>query len=561
VHITNRRDDTDSDRKNIAVGRHARTLRRALSASEFEDDEDHQPSRGACISRSWLPSHPRALKPLTAACGSRKPPLRDSQSSAALTCVPERLPPQTLLVASAVASARAACPSGTSLDTSIENFPAAHRIATDDAAYGASDVTVASDFSVHYDTYFKVVRTYCGVHTPYSCVPRTYVLTLCGATAPTTYTNGTALPEDAKHFTIPVTGIGLPGSTPVTFVEMLDLRDAIELVNPQYVHSPCVQKLEETEQIDTVDTDWAARAAAHEDVQVVFTDSWNTAQIDKDVVFDASSDPGALARAEWIKFMSVFFNEEEKANLYFAREKAAFEATAASTASLSAALYADAANRKTCAWVQKYVSWTTGATEYHVSYSVYKQELCVGAGMTPATDAVDLALDAPAYKMVFTSLADFHAKLVTYDVIIDETYQLSPPRRDEGRRADQPRDRRRRHVRRAQGGRSAPARGCPRDRRRDQPDGRQRQRPGLVRVRDCAARARADGPRAPRLARRHRGAGGGVLALLPRRARRRDADGERQGPVRHLARRGDRADVPEQPRAPLGRLSRGKRGV
>lgn len=366
------------------------------------------------------------MKPLTAACGSRKPPLRDSQSSAALTCVPERLPPQTLLVASAVASARAACPSGTSLDTSIENFPAAHRIATDDAAYGASDVTVASDFSVHYDTYFKVVRTYCGVHTPYSCVPRTYVLTLCGATAPTTYTNGTALPEDAKHFTIPVTGIGLPGSTPVTFVEMLDLRDAIELVNPQYVHSPCVQKLEETEQIDTVDTDWAARAAAHEDVQVVFTDSWNTAQIDKDVVFDASSDPGALARAEWIKFMSVFFNEEEKANLYFAREKAAFEATAASTASLSAALYADAANRKTCAWVQKYVSWTTGATEYHVSYSVYKQELCVGAGMTPATDAVDLALDAPAYKMVFTSLADFHAKLVTYDVIIDETYQLAP---------------------------------------------------------------------------------------------------------------------------------------
>ena len=216
-------------------------------------------------------------------------------------------------LALAILGAVSSCPGGISPDISIENFPAAHRIATDDAAYGASYVTVASDFSVHYDTYFKVVRTYCGTHTPYSCVPRTYVLTLCGATAPTTFTNGTALPEDAKHFTIPVTGIGLPGSTPVTFVEMLDLRDAIELVNPQYVHSPCVQKLEETEQIDTVDTDWAARAAAHEDVQVVFTDSWNTAQIDKDVVFDASSNPGALARAEWIKFMSVFFNEEEKA--------------------------------------------------------------------------------------------------------------------------------------------------------------------------------------------------------------------------------------------------------
>ena len=332
---------------------------------------------------------------------------------------------RVLLISLLALSAEGACPGGISLDISIENFPATHRIATDDTAFGASDVTVASDFSVHYDTYFKVVQTLCGAHAPSGCVPRTYVLTLCGATTPTKYTNGTAFPADTTHFTIPVAGVATAGSTPVTFLEMLDLRDSIELVDPTSVHSPCLQHLEETEQIDTAKnawgtTSWADRAAAHEDVQVVFTDSWGTgaSDTDKDVVFDATSDPGALARAEWIKFMSVFFNEEEKANLYFAREKAAFEATAANTARLSAAA------GKTCAWVQKFVSWTTGATEYHVSYSAYKQELCVGAGMTPATDAADLALDAPAYKMVFTSLADFHAKLVTYDVIIDETYQV-----------------------------------------------------------------------------------------------------------------------------------------
>lgn len=372
------------------------------------------------------------LETPSAACRSRNPPLRDSQSSAALTRVPDPIPLQALLVASAVASARAACPSGTSLDTSIEHFPAAHRIATDDSAYGASEVTVASDFSVHYDTYFKVVRTHCGPHAIWGCVPRTYVLTLCGATAPEQYANGTALPADAKHFTIPVEGVALPGSTPVTFLEMLDLRDAIELLDPTYVHSPCLQHLEETEQIDTTKneygtTTWAARAAAHEDVQVVFTDSWGTGAsgTDKDVVFDATADPGALARAEWIKFISVFFNAEEKANLYFAREKAAFEATSASTASLSASLYGgeSASAGKTCAWVQKYDDWYTGATEYHVSYTTYKQELCVGAGMTPAVDAADLALTTPAYKMVFTNVDDFHAKLKTYDVIIDETYQ------------------------------------------------------------------------------------------------------------------------------------------
>lgn len=372
------------------------------------------------------------LETPSAACRSRNPPLRDSQSSAALTRVPDPIPLQALLVASAVASARAACPSGTSLDTSIEHFPAAQRIATDDSAYGASEVTVASDFSVHYDTYFKVVRTHCGPHAMWGCVPRTYVLTLCGATAPVQYANGTALPADAKHFTIPVEGVALPGSTPVTFLEMLDLRDAVELLDPTYVHSPCLQHLEETEQIDTTKneydtTTWADRAAAHEDVQVVFTDSYGTGAsgTDKDVVFDATADPGALARAEWIKFISVFFNAEEKANLYFAREKAAFEATSASTASLSASLYGgeSASAGKTCAWVQKSVDWYTQAISYEVSYTTYKQELCVGAGMTPAVDATDLALTAPAYKMVFTSLDDFHAKLKTYDVIIDETYQ------------------------------------------------------------------------------------------------------------------------------------------
>ena len=295
--------------------------------------------------------------------------------------------------------------------------------------YGASDVTVASDFSVHYDTYFKIVQTHCAAHSPSSCVPRTYVLTLCGADAPTQYTNGTAFPENAKHFTIPVAGIGLASSTPLTFLEMLDLRDSIELVDPQYLHSPCVQQLEETEQIDTVEnhwstTSWADRAAAHEDVQIVFTDSWGTgaSNTDKDVVFDATGDPGALARAEWIKFMSVFFNEEEKANLYFAREKAAFEATSASTASLSAALFAGTTAGKTCAWVRRKVDWFTSATSYEVMYDTYKQELCVGAGMTPATDAEDLARDDPTYAMSFTNLADFHAELIAYDVIIDETY-------------------------------------------------------------------------------------------------------------------------------------------
>ena len=334
------------------------------------------------------------------------------------------------MVVTAFASARAACPAEFILDTNTQHFPAVNRIATDGATYGASDVTVAGDFSVHYDTYFKVVTTHCGPHLDVaSCTPKTYVLSLCGASKPTKFSNGTDLPADVPHFTIPVTGVAVPGSTPVTFLEMLGLRDSIKLVNPAWVHSPCVQHLEETQAIDTehgeYDTppgNWEARAASHPDVQLVFTDSWGTgkSKTNRDVVFDASSDPGALARAEWIKFVSLFFNEEERANLYFSRERAAYETIARRAKALSEG-GETVGSKKTCAWIQKFVPWT-GPEEYHVSYTTYKQELCVGAGMVPATDPVDLALPNPTYKTVFTNITEFHVALKTYDVLVDETY-------------------------------------------------------------------------------------------------------------------------------------------
>jgi hypothetical protein len=332
--------------------------------------------------------------------------------------LPFSVPLQAFFLSATVVSVSAACSNAGSLDTSSSYFAAVNRIATDDSVSGASDVTVAGDFTVHYDTYFKVVQTHCGTHQPSGCVPQTYILRLCGGAEPTAYNNGTALPTDSKHFTIPVSGVALPGSTPVTFLEMLGLRDKIKLVNPTYVHSPCVQELEESEQIDTQGstwgtTDWADRAGTHAEVEVVFTDSWSTGAsgTDRDVVFDASSDPGVLARAEWIKFVSVFFNEEERANVYFGREQVAFNTIATSTAAL-----ADANTEKSCIWVSHYDG------TYTLSFSTYKQELCVGAGLTPWTDATALA--AGSYAKYLTSDSELHAILKTIDVVIDETYHF-----------------------------------------------------------------------------------------------------------------------------------------
>ena len=149
-------------------------------------------------------------------------------------------------------------------------------------------------------------------------------------------------------------------------------------------------------------------------IDAVFTDSWGTAGTgtDKDIVFDASNDPGALARAEWIKFMALFFNEEERANLYFDREKAAFEYTSALAAT------AAGSTTKKCAWV----SLSLGS--YVLDFTTYKTEFCRAAGMTPVTDAA--LVSAGTYTKTFADKAAFVAALADYDVVIDETYIASP---------------------------------------------------------------------------------------------------------------------------------------
>ena len=318
-------------------------------------------------------------------------------------------------------TAHAACISATNpLDTNREYFSSVGRITAEGYATGADDIVVAEDFSVHYDTYFKVVKTLCGTNAPSTCTPTTYVLRMCGASAPTAYSNGTDLPSDAKHFSVPLTDVGVGQSTPVTYLEMLGLRDAIKIIDPQHVHSPCLQKLEEEGSIEAqynpwggVD-EWAAAIAAMPSIDAVFTDSWGTADTgtDKDIVFDASADPGALARAEWIKFVALFFNEEERANLYFDREKTAFEYTSARAAGVAGSTV------KKCAWVSK------GYSGYELLFTTYKTEFCSGAGMTPVTDAA--LVSAGTYKKPFADKAAFVAALADYDVVIDETYIASP---------------------------------------------------------------------------------------------------------------------------------------
>jgi len=300
-------------------------------------------------------------------------------------------------------------------------FPANTRIAYDGAIAGAAEVTVASDFSVSYHKHFKVVKNL------KMSPPAVYILRICGSDAPTKYSDGTYIESDAKHFSVPVKGFALGWSTPVPFFEQLDLMDKVKLANPQYMHSPCMHDAIKAGTIKSeVGADaFSSAAPAQTDVELVLSSSpyvnWQNVTkrsggcyCDKDVFFDGPADDTPLGRAEWIKFIATFFNEEDRANLIFSREKAAYDATKALAAS-AAALYELTNSKKKCAWVNDYLG-------YKVDMHPYKNTYCIDAGMEPFS----ISLPSGTTSKTYATTAELATALADVDVIIDETYAGDP---------------------------------------------------------------------------------------------------------------------------------------
>lgn len=79
-------------------------------------------------------------------------------------------------------------------------------------------------------------------------------------------------------------------------------------------------------------------------------------------VCSAYADPGVLNRAEWVKFVAVFFNKEVEANKLFSTIVTDYQKTNASARAAAGATPTKAA------WISKYGDGLT------LSYAVYKQE-------------------------------------------------------------------------------------------------------------------------------------------------------------------------------------------
>ncbi|CAE6940144.1 unnamed protein product [Symbiodinium microadriaticum] len=258
------------------------------------------------------------------------------------------------------------------------------------------------------------------------------VLYQCGTTKPTTSMPG--VPSDARFFEIPVKNATVGWGGPLAFIELLGVSQSIDMVDIRTISSPCMQLLEvcypETH-IPTSLPDWSANPewtnrASRTDV--VFTDASGTGwggDATKDVPFLVSLDPGSLSRAEWIKFMALFYNEEAQAEHIFDQVKADYNALKA----VGDQLRTDASTEYNGA--QPKVIFVNSGTTNTVANAAYKTQLITDAGaqvvplpaVAPAgctfstnTDGTKtMRCDIPAGDAAFTSF------LAEADVIIDES--------------------------------------------------------------------------------------------------------------------------------------------
>ena len=225
---------------------------------------------------------------------------------------------------------------------------------------------------------------------------KVYVLHQCGAgDAPA----AASLPADAANapvFTVPVQSWSTGSTTSLAFMELLGLLNKAAVIDPSYASSSCLLKLSAPEcgVVDGVADTWPS--GEHSAYSYAVRNSSSTLHLEgssfssRDVDFAATSDPGVLARAEWIKYIAAFFNLEPHANRVFAEIKAEFETVKARTAD---AVAGGVAAPK--------VLWVTAATTGQwgrpasISTASYKMDFVNAAGgVTPS--AADLALHCTA---------------------------------------------------------------------------------------------------------------------------------------------------------------------
>ena len=323
-------------------------------------------------------------------------------------------------------------------DTDHYSSPSVRLSATSsDEGSSERKILIENDYEVTYGTYFKIVRMKCGfdhaLKNPAKCTKNTYVLRKRGTEIPTvdpsTNESIEAESEDGvatRHFEIPATSIAVGGTFALAYLEALDVdTDTLKLIDSQYMHSPCMQQaVQNGEIIDQAsavyDANWNVDTSAWSakcdelNVDLTFTDEYGTGKCenreDVNVLFHGNADDTPILRAEWVKFVSLFFDKEQFANEYFALESDAVEAI---KTYVEKGIAASLSQKKTCVWVQKMGSY------YEILHDTFRTSLCTDAGMVAYRGETGVLKKAFA---IDSQLEEFHSAIRDYDVVVDESY-------------------------------------------------------------------------------------------------------------------------------------------
>lgn len=289
----------------------------------------------------------------------------------------------------------------TAYNPSINYFPNGSLSAPFELPLNEVAVNTALDFTVGYANSYKVVKN--------NMANTSYVLHQCGTPAPAK----TSYPAGTRFFQVPMQSYAIDTTIPVAYLELLGVVNLMKYaeVSTGYISSPCVQKLAASGAIKDLSDPFFGNATLYSieaaQVNAVIDADQTPNNFTNLVSFDASGDPGPLKRAEWIKFLALFFNLEARANTVFASVQASYQCLNGSV---------NATSKPVVAWLSYYLgAWT-------VSSSTYKLQLDSDAGAlnVPATSIrlynMSLAADVTAFKALLTTL----------DVVIDESYAADP---------------------------------------------------------------------------------------------------------------------------------------
>jgi len=251
-------------------------------------------------------------------------------------------------------------------------------------------------FSVQYFNSYKVVKNV-GTN-------ETFFLYMCGTPVPN-------VPLGAKSLQIPLHTIGNQETVILTFLELLGLRQNIRYMDVTYVTSPCTLKLAQLGQILYLEYPYGNTTLRQQEiamVDAVFGGSDYEPTEPKVISQSASQDPGALRRAEWIGFVSLFFNLEKQATAIYSGIQTRYQCHSQQAIALGVT--------KSVVWItyDPASPYNDNTTTWTLSNSAYKQQFVQDAG----------GISPQLSQTVFYNLGDLYTVLKNIDIVIDETYYL-----------------------------------------------------------------------------------------------------------------------------------------